>query len=158
MPTDIERLAAEVAALRAIVERPRKRKDRRAMLCFRADSDELAAIDAAAVARGLCRADLIRLGLNAVCGTELRIARDIPAGLRGRRNRKKLDRFSDEKTSVPLRDASAVRHLAARAYSAQVEYQAAVADQAGAVAMRVRDSGVGMADSASGLLSEKLSR
>lgn len=158
MAADLETLAAEVAELRARIDKPKKRKDRRPIMQCRLNDDEIALVDAAATARGVCRADLIRMGLNAVIGIELRIGREIPPGLRGRRNRKHIGRFSDEKTSVPLRDASAVRHLAARAYSAQVEYQAAVADQAGAVAMRVRDSGVGMADSASGLLSEKLSR
>lgn len=158
MPVDIEALAATVAELQARLDKPKPTKDPRPCVVFRINRDELALLDAACTQRGLCRSDVVRLGLNAVIGSAMPIQRAIPAGLMGRRNRKKLSRYTDEKTSVPLRDAATVRDLAAKAYSAQVEYQQAARDADGATAARVRHSPEMMADSAGPLFTGKLSR
>lgn len=157
MPTELEEIRDVLAELLAERRKPKRPHDSRPLLNFRLDPQEMLAIDAACRDRGLCRSDLIRFALNSVIGTDFRICRPVPVGLQGRRNQKKSERFHDEKTSVPLRDAAAVRQAAGKVITARYEYQKILADQGAAVAQPRNVPGM-IGDSPSDFLSGKLSR
>jgi hypothetical protein len=158
MPTEIEEIRDALAELLAERRKPKRPHDSRPLLNFRLEPQEMLAIDAACTQRGLCRSDLIRFALNQVLGTDFRICRPVPAGFVGRRNRKKSERFHDQKTSVPLRDASDARQAAGRVISARHEYRQILAEQGAAVAHTAHNLGEMMTDSPGPLLSGKPSR
>jgi hypothetical protein len=145
MQSDLDLLAAKVAEL---LDRPRKRKDRRRAIQSRLNPDEWRLVNAACLERGVCLADLIRLGLSAVVGSEFPINRNTPPELQRFVARHSPTRYADEKTSVPARDAAIKRDLDQR-----IKQHAAIVDAGGALAARTLNRRELMTDAPAPLLS-----
>lgn len=133
MPSELEALRQEIAALRDVIKpRQSRRSTPQTCLRLRLDRADYAMMQAEAERRGVTVSDLTREGLASVLPRALRQPAETPPAFRKHR---KLDRFDDGKSPVSEMQASAARQDAARR-SVQLGLAArAAAEQAGAASV-----------------------
>lgn len=151
MPSELEALRQEIAALRdAIKPRQSRRSTPQTCLRLRLDRTDYAMMQAEAERRGVTVSDLTREGLASVLPRALRPPAEKPANFRKHR---KLDRFDDGKAPVREMAAADIRQDAARrAMQLGLERQRVLREADSALAPATPAMSGKMSDAPSGLV------
>jgi hypothetical protein len=105
--------------------KPRNRpKDNRPIITARLFPEEIAALDAAALARGLSRSQMIRACLQTVIPNGLRTRKEIPAPLQHAQNRRKARHHRDPATDDRAREQAQRRAVSLTIAAKQAQAEA----------------------------------
>lgn len=114
MSDTLSALQAQIDDLRARIERPRKRNPEIILNC-RISAEDMKALDAIAMQRGLSRSDTVREILGPVIGRVIETHRHIPDNFRRQRNRTKPTHYADQRTNDHERNKAIAREAEQRA-------------------------------------------